>query len=226
MESRPQSFGNLPPHVGRVCSSPLPCGERNSDMEPQMRHRLRLVLAMFIALLLISGALYASTTIAASNSNEVKVALTHRIGGQPGNWQVLRDSYGNFVGAKFDSNVDTRLRAPRQGRLDTACGQVWSGPNVTRRITVTVATFWREGTRTKLTRCALTPAKAARKYHSGDGTAQFWTLISGSENTGWVYDGPSVSLYSYHGHVDHEFGTTSTGNWTPAVTKATGWYWN
>jgi hypothetical protein len=186
------------------------------------------LLTIVIAATLLAGssAPISAAVQPAGGCSDLQVSIAHRFGGSCADWHVIRDGWGNYVGAKFDSNVDTRLRAPRQGRLDTACGQVWSGPNVTRRISVTEATYWRLGFHRNLTKCALSPAKAAQMYRSGDGTAQFWTLVSGSENTGWVYDGPSIALYAYHGHIDHPLGTTWTGNWTPAVEKATGWYWN
>jgi hypothetical protein len=187
------------------------------------------LLTAIIGSLLLAG--LSSSSIQASGCSDLQSMLANRYGGSCTNWHPTRDSWGTVVGARFNSgNTDTRLRAPRQGRLDTACGHIWSTQNVTRRIVVTEATWWKLGSHQHITRCALSPEKAAIKYRTGNGTAQYWHLLSGSENTGWHYDGPAVSIYPYHGHVDYVESDGDSACVThqlptrTSTTLATGWY--
>jgi hypothetical protein len=151
--------------------------------------------------------------------------MASTIGGSCQDWTIQKDSYGNFVGAVFKASSDTKLKAPITGRLDVACGKLWSTSSATRYIWVTKATYWKFGSHSGFCQAPLTAAMAADKYNAGPPSS--WTRIAGSESTGWKYSGLPEFIYVFHGHLDTASGTVSAGNWTSVqVTEATAWYFN
>lgn len=151
----------------------------------------------------------------------------NRLGGNCHDWHVIRDGFGNFVGAKFKSNSDKRIKGPRSGSLDIACGRLWSTQKVTRSIWISVATYWVNGKRSNLCTTPRTPAMAKRLLvKSGDASA---VRIEGSESTGWIIkaNGNVVLKTVYHGRVDSPDGSFQKGHQPPPLVvgeQATFWY--
>jgi hypothetical protein len=209
----------------RVTALPL----RGKENLPVQRSTPTLILRLVLSITLMLTALsvgMAGTVSAASNS-QIRHGLSDSIGGSSSNWSVIRDRYGNYVGAKFRSRSDTRLRAPRVGRLDVAAGQIWSSPSTKRTIYVRVATYWRKGAHQHLTG---TPRSSsmARSLLIKSGSVTI-TRIQGSESTGWIIKAHGDVTFKtiYHGRIDSAAGSFRKGHRPPALKageQATFWY--
>lgn len=185
---------------------------------------------------ILTAALFCSALVgvqmsqaSAGGCSDTQKQLANRIGGECSDWHVIRDGFDNYVGAKFRSSDDTRLKAPSRGRLDTACGQLWSTQKLTRRIWLTEATYWRFGSHNKLCGTPLNSAMAGRLL-GGTPFGQ-WTRIEGSESTGWALlvagdsEGDMVSLKRlYHGRLDTPNGCFYKGQQPTPQHRATFWY--
>lgn len=152
-------------------------------------------------------------------------------GGDRSDWKLKPNT--DKTGWEFQSTDDERIRAPRVGtltfdRVDGKRQYIWSSPGNTRFIWIDHGTVWCRDKRgadnnRPLSKVVRSASVAASKYRAG--SAANWTRVGHSQSRGWHFVASErTRIYVFHGKVDHEFGTTRAGNWTPAVTVATAWF--
>lgn len=180
-----------------------------------------------VILVILATALSAGTTLASGACADNPQEAAQFWNGDPGDWHKIPNTLG--TGWAFNSQNDERVRAPRVGTLTVDRRQyLWSTSRVTRFIWIDHGTIWCGDKRgaddnRPLSGIVRSRAIAATKYKAG--SASNYTRVEHSQSRGWVFNSSTpTQLWVFHGHVDHAFGTTQAGNWTPEVTEATGWY--
>lgn len=187
---------------------------------------LRLVLTAIMACSALA-ALQVSSVSAKDYCADSRSEAASLWGGSPGDWRVIRNT--QKTGWVLKSTDDERIRAPRVGTLTFDTRQyLWSSRGNARFIWIDHGTVWCRDKRgaannRPLSKVVRSASVAASKYRAG--SAANWTRVGHSQSRGWHFVASErTRIYVFHGKVDHEFGTTRAGNWTPAVTVATAWF--
>jgi hypothetical protein len=197
-------------------------------MMRRSHRKLALLLSMVlgIGVMLITG----TTALAGGQCASTPSQAATLWGGDMSDWTKIPNT--DSTGWKFQSaDGDEYVRAPFVGTLTFDTGQyLWSDSSHTRRIWIDHGTVWCRDKRgannnRPLSRVVRSARQAANKYRAG--TAANWTRQEGSQSEGWIANFASrTQVYAFHGHIDHEYGKTWAGDWTPAVYKASAWYLN
>lgn len=188
--------------------------------------RLVTFLLTIISMMVIIPALPASATDYCADTSSEAAKLWR---GDASDWKYIRGT--GRTGWVFNSSDDELIRAPRVGTLTFDTGQyLWSSSAVRRTIWIDHGTVWcldkRGAAKNRpLSKVIRSSSVAASKYRAG--SAANWSRLAHMQSEGWHFSSTvRTSIYVPFGHVDHEFGTTYSGNWTPEVLVATGWFKN